>query len=297
MTFRPTDAHLAVIAASTAHTFTQISIGDGHRTPDGTETALVSPFNPAREHSNPPGTVDENTRVVDWIDGATGDSVTYTASEAGLWATPAGGSEYLAFYDSHATSDLFTKTAGSIISHRFLMIITYAQLANATFNVSAVPQATDTIAGVARQATAPEVTGRTGDGFVSASRLPATQVIPAATASVAGIVELESNAEADAAETNASNTVAVTPSKWWRMFTGARIVARLTALTGNNRLSYNSLRDQPAPGVVPQASESVAGVLEIASNSESDATETNSRNDRAVTPTKWWRMFTGAADR
>ena len=153
MALRVTDAHLAVIAAGTAHTFTVISIGTGHRTPDGTETALVTPFNPVREKSNPPGAVDETTRVVDWIDGSTGDNVAYTASEAGLWATPAGGSEYLALYDSHDVNDLFTKSAGNIISHRFLMLVSYAQLANAAFTVDAVPQATETVAGVLQIAT------------------------------------------------------------------------------------------------------------------------------------------------
>ena len=196
MALRPTTAHLVVIIAGTAHTFTRISLGTGHRTPDGTETALVTPFSPAKEQTNPPGVIDQNTRAVDWVDGSTGDSVNYTASEAALWATPAGGSEYLAFYDSHPTNDLFIKPAGSIISHRLVMIISYAQLVNATFNVLAVPIATET---------------------------------------VAGVIEIGDNSEADNAEASARNDRAVTIAKWWRMFTGARIVARLTALTGGNR--------------------------------------------------------------
>ena len=207
MALRPTDAHLAVITAGTAHTFTRISIGEGHRTPDGTETALVTPFSPARSNNNPPGVIDAATRAVDWVDGSTGDSVAYIVSEAGLWATPAGGSEYLALYDSHATDDIFTKPAGSIISHRFLIMLSFVQMVNATFTVSAVPQATET---------------------------------------VAGVIEIASNAEADAAEASAANDRAVSVAKWWRLFTTARVIGRIAAATGVNRLSYDSLKDTPA---------------------------------------------------
>ena len=166
MALRPTNRYLAYVIAGTAQTPTRLSLGTGHRTPDGTETALVAPFNPAREQFNPPGVIDENTRVVDWIDGATGDTVNYTPSEAGLWMVPAGEAEYLAFYDSDLVNDLFVKTAGSIISHRFLIAATYAQLANVTFNVPAVPQATTTVAGVVELADAAEEAAGTAENRV-----------------------------------------------------------------------------------------------------------------------------------
>ena len=48
-----TDAHRQVINAGTAYTYTRLSAGTGNRAPDGTETALVTPFDPVREMPNP----------------------------------------------------------------------------------------------------------------------------------------------------------------------------------------------------------------------------------------------------
>lgn len=70
--------------------------------------------------------------------------------------------------------------------------------------------------------------------------------VPGGTEASPGVLAIASNDESDAEEENAINTKAVTPSKWWRMFTGARIVSRLAALADDARLSYNSLKDAPS---------------------------------------------------
>ena len=133
----------------------------------------------------------------------------YTVNEIGLFATPSGGAEYLAFYESTAAGSIFEKTAGSVILRRLRLTATGAQLTNATFNVGlTAPQATEELAGVS---------------------------------------ELADNPEADADEADASATRVITVAKWWRMFTGARIVARLEALLGNNKLNISATRgDVPA---------------------------------------------------
>ena len=61
-----------------------------------------------------------------------------------------------------------------------------------------------------------------------------------------GTVVLAGDADADADEANASDTKVPTMAQLWRWFTGARIVSRLSSLTGGGRLSYNSLKDKPA---------------------------------------------------
>ena len=226
-----TTAHLAVVAAGTAYSFTTLAVGEGNRAPPAdpangwTVTALLTPFNPVREIDDPPGGATGAVHVVDWQDGVEGDAVAYTVNEIGLFATPAGGAEYLAFYESEAAGAVFSKSAGSIILRRLRLTATGAQLANATFNVSlTAPAASTTVAGVSRRAT---------------------------------------NAQADAAQANAIDTATLSPLTWWRMFTGTRIVARLAALTGNNRLSYNSLKNLPGiPAAVTLAT--ITGTLAIA---------------------------------
>ena len=148
-----TDGHRQVINAGTAYTYTRLSAGTGNRAPDGTETALVAPFNPAREMMNPPGAITAYQRVVDWVDGFTGDTDAYTANEIGLWATPAGGAEYLAAYESNAMGAVFTKVAGQIFSHRAGIGISEADSVNGTFVVPAVPVSTTLVSGVSRRAT------------------------------------------------------------------------------------------------------------------------------------------------
>ena len=265
MPLNVTDAHRQVINAGTAWTFTRLSVGTGNRAPDGTETALVTPFNPAREMMNPPGAITAYQRVVDWVDGFTGDTVAYTANELGLWATPAGGAEYLAAYESNAIGALFAKVAGQIFSHRAGIGISEADSVNGTFVVPAVPVATTLVAGVSRRSTDAEAdaaenaaianatlsprgwwrmfTGARIVGRLAAltgnSRLPASAIrdLPTTVKATSG--------DAGAVEANASDSVFITPWSWWRMFTGARIVARLTALTGSSRLSYSALKEIP----------------------------------------------------
>ena len=214
MALIPTVAHLAVVTAGIGYSFSRLEIGEGNRAPPADPangwdvTALLAPFNPVREIVDPPGGASGAVHVVDWQDGAEGDAVGYLVNEIGLSATPTGGAEYLAFYESQAAGSIFEKTAGSVILRRLRLAATGAQLANATFNVDlTAPAASETLAGVSRRAT---------------------------------------NAEADATEANAIDTATLSPLKWWRMFTGARIVARLAAQAGANRLSYNSLKDTPA---------------------------------------------------
>ena len=202
-----TDAHRQVINAGTAYTYTRLSAGTGNRAPDGTETALVAPFIPARDMLNPPGAITDYQRVVDWIDGFTGDNDGYVANEIGLWATPAGGAEYVAGYESNAMGPVFTKVAGQIFSHRLGIGISNADSVNGNFVVPAVPAATTLVAGVSRRAT---------------------------------------NAEADADEADAIANVTLGTRGWWRMFTGARIVARLEALAQNAKLQFSATR-----GTVP----------------------------------------------
>ena len=300
----------------------QITLGEGNRIPDGTEVALVQPFNPVRELADPRGAVAGNQGSVDWEE--EGNAAAYVVKEAGLWV-----GNVLVGYDSNAAGNIFAKTTNQRIVHRFLWVASSGALATFTFtNIQNSGPATETAAGIAEIASNSEANASeanasntvivtpskwwrmfTGARIVArltaltdANRLsynalkdkPAPGVVPQASQNVAGVAEIASNSEADANEGGSSNTVIVTPSKWWRMFTGARIVARLTALTDANRLSYNALKDKPAPGVVPQASQNVAGVAEIASNSEADANEGGSSNTVIVTPSKWWRMFTGA---
>ena len=216
MALIPTTAHLAVVTALTAYSFTKLALGEGNRAVPSdlsggwNVTALLTPFAPAREKADPPGGASGAVHVVDWQDGSEGDTVAYSANEVGLYATPAGGNEYLAYYESQGAGSVFGKIAGGIILRRFRIHATGAELVNATFNVSlSVPQATE---------------------------------------SIAGALEIVDDAEADADEGNAADNKAVTPAKWWRMFTGARIVARLAALQGNDRLNYSSLRNTPNLG-------------------------------------------------
>ena len=141
--------------------------------------------------------------MVDWIDGFTGDTEGYTANEIGLWATPAGGAEYLAAYESNAMGQVFAKVAGQIFSHRLGIGISNADSVNGSFVVPAVPVATTLVAGVSRRAT---------------------------------------DAEADADEDAAIANVTLSTRGWWRMFTGSRIVARLVGLAPNNKLPFSALR-------------------------------------------------------
>ena len=213
-----TTAHLAVITAATAHEFTKLAAGEGNRavpadvTGGWPVTALLTPFSPVKEQANPPGGASGAVHVVDWQDGFEGDAVGYTVNEMALFATPSGGAEYLAFYESVAAGSIFNKTAGSIFLRRFRLQATGAQLANATFNVALAT--------------------------------------PSATESVAGVVELADDTEADDTEANAVDNRGLTPAKWWRMFTGVRIGARLANLTGTNKLSYTVLKDTPTAVVV-----------------------------------------------
>ena len=197
------DAHRQVINAGTAYTYTKLSAGTGNRVSDGTETALLAPFNPVREMANPPGVITSYQSVVDWIDGFTGDTDGYTANELALWATPAGGAEYLAAYESNAMGSVFSKVAGQIFSHRLGIGISNADSVNGSFVVPAVPVATTLVAGVSRRAT---------------------------------------NAELDADEADAIANATLGPRGWWRMFTGLRIVARIEALIGNTRLDFSALK-------------------------------------------------------
>ena len=166
----PTTDHLAVVAAGTAQEFTKIAIGSGNRavpadiTTGWAVTALLTPFNPVREIANPPGGATGNTHAVDWQDGAEGDAVGYTVNEIGLFATPAGGAEYLAFYESVGVGQVFAKTAGSVILRRLRLQATGAQLANSTFNVTlTAPQGNEDIPGVLELATQPEVDAEADD--------------------------------------------------------------------------------------------------------------------------------------
>ena len=144
-----TAAHLAVVAAGTAHSFIRIEIGQGNRAvPSDVSggwdvTSLLTPFSPVREKDDPPGGASGAVHVVDWQDGTEGDAVSYTVNEAGLFAIPAGGAEYLAAYESNDAGDVFAKTAGAIILRRFRIQATAAQLTNATFNVNAVDAGSD----------------------------------------------------------------------------------------------------------------------------------------------------------
>ena len=166
----PTTNHLTVVAAGTAHEFTKIAVGSGNRavpadiTTGWAVTALLTPFNPVREIADPSGGATGNTHAVDWQDGSEGDAVGYIVNEIGLFATPTGGAEYLAFYESVDAGRVFAKTAGSVILRRLRLQATGAQLTNATFNVTlSAPQGTEDIPGVLELATQPEVNAETDD--------------------------------------------------------------------------------------------------------------------------------------
>ena len=242
MALIPTTDHLAVVAAGTAHEFDEIAIGQGNRavpadiTNGWNVTALLTPFAPPRSKSNPPGGVSGNALVVDWQDGIEGDNVTYAANEVGLFATPSGGAQYLAAYESADMGAVFTKTAGSLHLRRFRLLLTAAQLVNATFNVTI---------------TAPAA--------------------PQGSEAAAGLLELADNSEVDAAEANAPADKVPSVAKLWRWFTGARIVARIAALAGANRLSYNALKDTPdltiyAPLASPGLTGNPTGPTQAAGN-------------------------------
>ena len=158
------------MAAGTANDFTRLATGEGNRavpadvTTGWPVTALLTPFNPVREIANPPGGATGNTHAVDWQDGAEGDAVGYDVHEWGLFATPAGGAEYLAYYESVDAGAVFSKTAGSVILRRGRLQATGAQLANSTFNVTlTAPQGNEAIPGVLELATQPEVNAETDD--------------------------------------------------------------------------------------------------------------------------------------
>ena len=212
---------------------TAITLGEGNRVPDGTEVALVQPFAPVRELANPRGAVQGNQGSVDWEEEANANG--YLVKEASLWvgATMVG-------YESNAAGNVFVKTANQRIVHRFLWVASSGALNTFTFaNIQNVAAATEVSAGIVELADTVEALAGLDDlrpmtpekTHAAIAALISTMVV-AATRTVAGIAELASNAEADAAQANASDSVIVTPSKWWRMFTGARIVARLTALAG-----------------------------------------------------------------
>ena len=225
MALIPTTRHLQVVAAGTAYTFVRLRIGRGNRAVPAdvsngwNVTDLLTPFNPVRQKDNPPGGAVGNVSVVDWMDGTEGDAVDYAANEVGLDARLPDNSVYMAFYESKAAGWVFRKLAGSIVLRRFRLMATGAQLANATFNVSLI---------------APGA--------------------PDASEDDKGLIEIADNAEADADENNARDDRAVTPRKWWRMFTGPRIVARLAALAGNDRLDISAIKNVPTlpPGAMMQ---------------------------------------------
>ena len=161
MALTVSDRHRQVVNAGTQWTFTRASIGMGNRVPDGTETALVMPFNPPREKQDPPGIISDYQRIADWIDGFTGDTDSYDAHELALWATPAGGQEYLAAYESKAAGAIFSKAAGSPFQHRAAIGISAAESVNGNFVVPAVPVGTTKVPGVVQygdpdQVAAPE---------------------------------------------------------------------------------------------------------------------------------------------
>ena len=130
------------LTQGTAWEPTRIEIGTGNRAVPAdvsngwNVTALMTRFSPVREKTNPPMDNVGQSLAVDWQDGVTGDSVAYTFNEAGLFVTPAGGAEFMAFYESEATGAIGTKTAGGIYLHRFRVIKNGAAITSGTFNVS-----------------------------------------------------------------------------------------------------------------------------------------------------------------
>lgn len=201
-----TDAGRALLANNVAHSNTasidRIEVGQGNRTPDGTETALVSPYYPARQVANPAGSASGPSFQFEYLDTATGAGAGYDVNEVGAFS---GGT--LVFYGSQAAGTIITKPSNGALRTTFVGAYLAGDLDSFTFN--------------------------------------ATLAVAAATETVQGIIEIADNDESDASEGSALDDKAVSPKKWWRMFTGARIVARIAALSGANRLSYNSLKDTP----------------------------------------------------
>ena len=100
----------ATLIAGQAFTIDKIALGTGQRTPDGSETALVTPFDPVKEDTNPSGRVDGDTLYYTYTDPNVGGGNAYDVGELGMFS-----GNTLVFYASRPAGDgfLFQKAENS----------------------------------------------------------------------------------------------------------------------------------------------------------------------------------------
>ena len=147
--------------------------------------------------------------------GATAQAI--PASEIGFFS-----GTVLVLLWANADAPIFTKPAAdSVLFSVGYTIEASGEPSNLTTTISPFPVATPA------QARA----GLSNNTFMTPLRTAqaiAAQIVQATTSAL-GLVRLASNNQADALEGQANQEVVVTPHIWWRMFTGARIVARIAS--------------------------------------------------------------------
>jgi len=176
-----------------------------------------------------------------------------------------------------------------------------SQLQNITVSV---PDASETVKGIIEIATNVEAAAGTatdkalvpsnvsslsiGSGQVTGLAAIATSGaysdlsgVPSASTTVQGIIETATDAEATA---GTANDKALTPANIDAISIGQLSDVDLTGISPNDLLAYNSTSgnfEPSAPSGVPDASETVKGIIEIATNTEAGA---GTANDKALVP-------------
>lgn len=128
---------------------TALEIGTGNRTPDGTEVALVSPFNPRKRFTDPAGSAAGENYSIDFLDDTVDRDragLEYSYSELGAWSDAT-----LVWYFSRAMGLIGSKPFNT--RHQFPLVGTFAGavLNNFTFTTTtSLAPASKNSAGVVR---------------------------------------------------------------------------------------------------------------------------------------------------
>ena len=201
MVFMPTNwiittgGEAALAAAHLAGTdfeLDKVAFGQGQYTPTGSETAILNPFSPVREFSNPAGFRDGNKITAIFsepnLDG-------YDVGEAGIFS----GSVLYAIA-SDPTDLLFSKPAGVPYQFAAYFVASGDSVTSVTFaSAPAVIAASETALGLVQIATQIEVDARVDDRkVVTPATLPPPSAVPNASTTQRGSVELANQTEANA---------------------------------------------------------------------------------------------------
>ena len=208
--FRLTDAGAAAlqaaVAGNTSITVAKVALGTGRYTPDGTETALRTPFTPVKEFIPTGGSATGAVLKFDFQDGST---AAYDVGEVGVFD----GTGTLLFLASRPAAGgwLYSKSTGATSGFSFEYALAVAEMPTVTFAGAgrAVGLADRDTHGLARRA-APDTPDSDDERFVTPAILAARQPeVPEAQPERSRLVDV---AAAQVTRTNNEIRLAPTPA-------------------------------------------------------------------------------------